>query len=228
MLTKKNISIYLAILFHLSGLIGILYTPYKEWFIGNTPLNLLLMTVLLVWNQQKPNRNFFYFILICFTVGMITEIIGVKTGILFGNYSYGAVLGMKWMGVPLLIGVNWFVIVFCCMVFMEKLHHWVKAKYLAEHMSPPHVTLETLSVIVDGAILATAFDWLMEPIAMKLDFWQWEGQDIPALNYACWFLTSCALIAVSRKLSFHKYNPFAVHLLVIQTFFFLTLRIFLT
>jgi len=228
MITKKNISIYLAILFHVSGLIGILYTPYREWFIGNTPLNLLLMAALLIWNQQKPNRDFIYFMLICFVTGMVTEMIGVNTGILFGNYAYGTVMGIKLMGVPLLIGVNWFVIVFCCLVLMEKMHHWVKAKYLAEEMSPPPAMLESLSVIVDGALLAMAFDWLMEPAAVELGFWQWEGQAIPALNYACWFLISSALIAFSRKLSFHKLNPFAVHLLVIQTLFFLTLRIFST
>lgn len=226
MITKKNISIYLAILFHVSGLIGILYTPYRDWFIGNTPLNLLLMVVLLIWNQQKPNRDFIYFMLICFVTGMVTEMIGVNTGILFGNYRYGTVMGVQLMGVPLLIGVNWFVIVFCCLVLMEKMHHWVKAKYLREQMAPPPALLEGLSVIVDGAILATAFDWLMEPAAIELGFWQWEGQSIPALNYACWFLISAGLIAVSRKLSFHKFNPFAVHLLVIQILFFLTLRIF--
>ncbi|TAH06721.1 MAG: carotenoid biosynthesis protein, partial [Sphingobacteriia bacterium] len=88
-INKINTSTFLALLFHVSGLIGILFSPYKEWFIQNTPVNLLVMTVLLFWNQQKINRLLLLFFAIAFTVGMVTEIIGVNTGFLFGNYSYG-------------------------------------------------------------------------------------------------------------------------------------------
>jgi len=67
----------------------------------------------------------------------------------------------------------------------------------------------------------------MEPAAVKLGFWQWESATIPTFNYICWFIISALLIWVSRKLKFQKRNDFAVHLLIIQTLFFLTLRIFL-
>ena len=225
--SKLNISAFLAILFHVSGVIGILFSPYSNWFIQNTPLNLLLMAGLLIWNQEKINKGFLVFTALCFITGMVTEMIGVNTGLLFGNYTYGTVMGIKWLGVPVLIGINWFVVVFCCLVLMEKLHQWVKDKYTADGLPAPPIRLETISVIADGAIMATCFDWLMEPVAVKLGFWQWHSETIPSLNYACWFLISCGLIAVSRKLDFSKTNTFAVHLLVIQTLFFLTLSLFL-
>ena len=46
-LTKQNISIGLIWLFHLSGIIGIIYTD-ESWFIKATPLNLLISFILLI------------------------------------------------------------------------------------------------------------------------------------------------------------------------------------
>ena len=121
-INKINTSTFLALLFHVSGLIGILFSPYKEWFIQNTSVNLLVMAVLLLWNQHKIDRYLILFFAITFSVGMVTEIIGVNTGRLFGNYAYGSVLGFKIAGVPLLIGLNWFVVIYCCIVIMEQMH----------------------------------------------------------------------------------------------------------
>ena len=225
--SKIQISTFLAILFHLSGVIGILFSPYSEWFIHNTPLNLLLMTILLIWNQQKINWQFILFFACCFLVGMVSEMIGVSTGILFGTYSYGKILGFKIAGVPLLIGLNWFVLVYSCIVLMEQIHEWVNHKYAAADIPLMPERLVNISIIIDGALLATFFDWIMEPAAVKLGFWQWESASIPTFNYTCWFIISALLIWVSRKFKFSKRNDFAVHLLMTQTLFFLTLRIFL-
>ena len=224
---KLGVSVFIALLFHVSGLIGILFTPYKDWFIQHTPFNLLIMAGLLVWNQSKPNKAFIIFITVCFLTGMIAEIIGVQSGWLFGEYAYGDVMGPKVFGVPLLIGINWFVLVFCCMIIIERLHVKMKQKYLENDLGGPPENLERLSIVVDGALLATTFDWIMEPVAVKLEFWKWEAPAIPIYNYICWFIISCFLIMVSRKFLFSKSNDFAVHLLIIQSLFFLTLRIFL-
>lgn len=224
---KLQISIFIALLFHVSGIVGILCSSYKDWFIKHTPFNLLLMVLLLIWNQSKPNKSFIIFIIICFLTGMIAEIIGVQTGLLFGDYAYGNLLGPKIFGVPLLIGVNWFVLVFCCIILMERLHDRMKQKYLENNLGEPSKKLERLSIIVDGALLATTFDWIMEPVAIKLEFWKWLSTDVPVYNYMCWFLISCILIMIYRKWFFLNNNNFAVHLLIIQSLFFLTLRIFL-
>lgn len=223
---KLSISAFIAILFHVSGLIGMLFTEHKEWFIANTPLNLLLMFLLLLWNQPKPNQFFFLFVLAAFLTGMGTEMIGVNTGKLFGCYQYGTVLGPHLNGVPWLIGVNWFVMVYSSGVIMHLAHEWVRRKYedSGTHLSP---NLVTLSLVVDGALLTVFFDWIMEPAAVHLGFWQWEGGEIPFFNYLCWFLISLALLLLFRKLRFEKANHFAVHLFIIQLLFFLTIRWYL-
>lgn len=227
----KNISKYqlataIAILFHLIGLVGFLFFDSNA-FNATTPLNLLLMCGLLFYTQQQKNTAFYIFFAICVVVGIGVEIIGTSTGLLFGNYSYGSVLGPGIKDVPFIIGVNWFIIMYCCGVtinlFLKKL-----TSKLAEQTGKPSQVIKVMSVVIDGATLAVFFDWLMEPVAVKLGYWQWLGNgEIPLLNYLCWFVVSVILLFIFEKLSFPKQNKFAVNLLLIQAMFFLLLRTFL-
>ena len=224
--TKNNIAVFIALLFHVSGAIGILLTPYANWFIGNTSLNLLLMVGLLIWTQTEKNLAFFGFMAICFVTGMGVEMIGVNTGRLFGSYQYGTVMGPKINGVPWLIGLNWFVLIFASGIVMTRLHDWIKEKSNSMDltMSP---LIEKFSLLIDGALLASFFDWIMEPVAIKLKYWNWKTEEIPDFNYFTWFVVSLVLLFVFTKLQFNKRNHFAIDLLIIQASFFLTLRNFL-
>ena len=61
---KKHSPIFLALLFHITGLIGILFTPYKDWFIYSVPIVLLIMFLLLSITQLKFFKAYigFFFI----------------------------------------------------------------------------------------------------------------------------------------------------------------------
>ena len=224
--TKFEIATAIAILFHSIGLIGLLFFD-KSFFLAATPFNLLLSCSLLIWTQTDKNINFFVFLLLCFAVGITVEVIGINTGILFGDYTYGEVLGFKVKQVPLLIGINWFIIIYCCGVSVNTL--LMKAiKRVAADTGKTPMALKALSVIVDGATLAIFFDWLMEPVAVKLGYWVWNGDgSIPIFNYICWFVISLLLLTVFHFAKFNKQNKFAVNLLLIQLMFFLLLRTFL-
>lgn len=216
----------IAVLFHVIGLVGFLFFSSTA-FVATTPLNLLLMAGLLFYTQPQKNTAFYIFFAICVVVGIAVEIVGTSTGILFGNYSYGTVLGPGIQNVPFIIGINWFIIMYCCGVTVHLFLQYITAR-LAEKTGKPSKTIQALSVVVDGATLAVFFDWLMEPVAVKLGYWQWHGNgEIPLLNYVCWFLISMALLFVFEKLSFSRQNKFAVNLLLIQALFFLLLRTFL-
>ena len=182
--------------------------------------NLLLMFLLILYTQQKLNLAFILFLLLCFTTGLIAEVIGVSTGYLFGNYHYGDTLGFKVRDVPLIIGINWFIVVYCCGITMHTFLN--KLSQNAEELQP-RPALKAASVILDGALLAVLFDWLIEPVAVKLGYWTWVGE-IPWLNYWCWFMISALLLIIFYKAGFPKHNKFAIHLLLIQAMFFLLLR----
>jgi len=223
-LSKYQVATAIAVLFHTVGFIGIVFFK-NSFIIQATPVNLLLMLVLLVWTQQEKNYLFWLFLLIAVAVGIAVEMIGVNTKLLFGEYNYGDVLGVKVKNVPLIIGVNWFIIIYCCGVSVHTLLVKAIDKVSAETATPP-MALKALSVIVDGATLAVFFDWLIEPVAVKLGYWKW-ADDIPFYNYLCWFIIAVALLAVFHFFKFNKHNKFAVHLLLIQVMFFLLLRTFL-
>ncbi len=224
--TKYQVATSIAVLFHAVGVIGILYFDEK-FFIQTTGINLLLMFVLLVWTQNEKNLFFLIFFAAVFFVGIIVEMIGVKTGSLFGDYTYGNVLGYKIGNVPVIIGFNWFLIIYCCGISIHTLLSKAIKRIASDTGTKPMV-LKAASVIVDGATLAVFFDWVMEPVAAKLGYWKWGGDGIaPGYNYLCWFMISMVLLALFHFSKFDKQNKFAVNLLMIQLMFFLLLRTFM-
>lgn len=222
--SKYQTATALAVLFHAIGLVGILFFD-KTFFINTTALNLLLMFLLIIYTQKNKNLFFFIFIAVAFIIGISVELIGTQTGLLFGNYEYGTVLGPTIKNVPWVIGINWFVVIYCCGISMKMLLNKITTNIDAD-VNTQRPILKTLSVIIDGATLAVVFDWLMEPIAIQLGYWKWNG-DIPVFNYACWFLVSLVLLLFFHFLKFDKENKFAVDLLLIQSMFFLLLRTFI-
>jgi putative membrane protein len=223
---KVAVATGIAILVHAVGLLGMVGIN-RAWFVSLTPVNLLLMSVLLVWTQERRNGNFFWFLLIAFATGMTVEIIGVNTGLLFGRYTYGDVLGPHLGGVPLVIGMNWFVVMVGAVSILNRIVSAALRRFLpSEGLVSATRFWPTESAA--AAMVAVFFDWIMEPAATILGLWTWGGDgSIPLFNYACWFLVSFILVSVMRTLRVHAYNPFAINLLLIQAVFFLFIRFFL-
>ena len=202
---KLNISIAIIWLFHISGLIGIIYSN-SSWFINATPLNLALSFLLVLINTEISYKTV-CLVFICFTVGMIAEIIGVNKGFIFGEYSYGSALGIKVFGVPVLIGINWCILVFTTGFISDKFfqNFWKK--------------------ILLGIFLMLSFDLVMEPVAPVLDFWTFKSGLASFQNYFGWSLVSFPL-----QFFYHKVNPkinglFPFHLFILQFLFFTILLI---
>lgn len=218
---KTQHATVVAIFFHFIGLAGLLWGDVAL-FNNATVLNLLLMLVLLVYSEGKPEKNWWRYLLLCFITGQSVEWIGVHTGWLFGNYAYGDVLGPKIWSVPLMIGVNWFIVMYGSAMLMKHLNSKISW--------PPTmaVWLKHLLIALDAACVAVLFDWIMEPVAVQLGYWHWGGNEvIPLFNYACWFGVSCLLQFTLFYIPVKNTNLFAVHLLLIQAMFFLILRTFL-
>lgn len=223
--TKTQIATAIAILFHAIGLVGMLIN--KDFFVATTWLNLLLMLGLILYTQQKINIGFCIFFIVCFVAGVFVEIVGTSTGYLFGQYEYGKMLGPTIRNVPFIIGVNWFIIMYCCGVAVFTVVERLSSRLEVVTGEKPKV-LKIVSIISDGAMVAVIFDWVMEPAAIKLGFWKWLGDgEIPSFNYLTWFGVSTILMAIFAFLKFEKQNIFAVHLLMIMAMFFMLIRTFL-
>ncbi|MFT5914171.1 MAG: putative membrane protein [Bacteroidia bacterium] len=176
-------------------------SPFDS-FASLTPCNLLLTCGILLFFHRDWNKSFLFFTLFCFLTGFFVEVGGVHTGIIFGEYSYGATLGWKFFDVPLIIGINWLVLVYSTGIILSKLRiaNWQKALLLG--------------------IIMTGIDILIEPVAIQLGFWSWSEMVIPTQNYIAWLMVSCLLGYLFFSLEFKKINPMAKWVLICQVLFF--------
>jgi putative membrane protein len=171
-ISTENRWIGLLLLFYFFGLLGISLAEYRDLFLPLTPLNLALTLFVFYRVNKDFSTTFFILSLLIFFIGFSVEAIGVLTGILFGSYSYGTVFGFKIFETPVMIGVNW--------LFLA----------LSSYGVVQYFTKKAICLIFIPAILMTALDFLVEPVAIKLGFWHWENDVIPLQNYLMWFITS--------------------------------------
>jgi len=170
---KKNISIFIIWLVHISGFLGMVFYDL-DFFAGFTSINLFLMSIIVFTNIKLTNKNQIFSLLLIFLVGMLSEFIGVNYGLIFGEYTYGNNLGFKLFGVPLLIGLNWVILTVICANI---------ASILIKNNS-------ILLMIILGTTLMLIMDFVMEPIAPKLDLWKFKNLVVPTSNYIGWLIIS--------------------------------------
>jgi putative membrane protein len=203
---KRGIAITIIILFHLVGLIGLLMPLSRSLFLQLVPYHLLLMSVVIIFTHQPLNKQFILFMLLIVALGFMAEWIGIHKAWLFGNYAYGDTLGIKVSGVPLIIGVNWFLLIYSAGVLMQRIR--LKNIWLR---------------IITGAIILVVLDMLIEPVAVRFNYWHWADNTIPVKNYICWFLLSGLLLFMFEEFGFKKQSMVGVVLLVAQFVFFAVL-----
>ena len=199
--TTSKISVFIIWLFHLCGMVGISYGN-KDFFLAFTPINLFISFVLLFVNQKQLESKELKSAFLIFFIGMVSEILGVNYGLIFGDYVYLDNLGVKILGVPVLIGVNWIILTF----ITGSLSSFIfKNKYVS---------------ILMGAILMIGLDLLIEPVAPLLGFWIFDLQKVPLQNYLGWFVIGMITQALFQFKIAEKELTFSTHLLIINTIFF--------
>ncbi|MBK0404231.1 carotenoid biosynthesis protein [Adhaeribacter sp. BT258] len=207
--TDKKLAFSAAILviFHAVGFLGLVFSGQSETYQNLTPLHLLLTNALLFLNHKNFNAAFFLFAWVTFLAGFLAEVLGVHTGLLFGNYVYGQALGFKLWNVPLLIGLNWVMLVYCIGITVR---NWTKKPWLA-------------TILAAGIMVL--LDHFIEPVAMRFDFWSWQNHQIPLQNYAGWLLLSLILQFYFQRSNVTKTNPLAPLVFGLQALFFIALNI---
>lgn len=195
-----------VIVWYLVGIAGFLIHPLRPLFQQLTPFGMVMAAVLLLYFQEPKNlKSWFVFAGIAL-LGFVAELIGVNTQRLFGVYTYGDTLGIKLWNTPLILGLNWLVLIYCIAAL---------SKNIRDNWYFP----------VIGAATMVAFDWIMEPVAIATGMWNWGGLDIPLKNYTDWFLISGFLFLMIRILKIEINNRIAGVLLIMQVIFFLVLNL---
>lgn len=209
---KERLALIVLLILHGVGLVGLL-TPFRPWIVALTPVHLVISTLLVLWGIGYKSPGFKWWFMLVILIGYSVELAGIKTGVIFGNYQYGETLGFKWMDVPVIIGLNWFLVSFGSFSLVSMI------KY----------DLPVFLRIILAALLCVGLDIFIEPIAIQLDYWQWDG-DIPLRNFIGWFAVSLiiqtiAFYGVKPSLKPHKLG---VAIWLIQLVFFVLLNVLLT
>ena len=203
------------------GLAGMLLPFSRELFMMITPLNLLFAALFLFWGRW-PARQVIFTGLFVAVASFFIEAVGTNTGKIFGVYSYGRTLGPALLNTPLIIGLNWFLLIYCTNVISRLL--WERLS-IGSELSRKGLP-ESMFVIVTGSLLMVVYDLFLEPAAMRLDMWSWECGVIPFRNYLGWFFFSVLFHTVIRLWGEEEPNRRVVPLFAVQVGFFAVIDIF--
>jgi len=191
--------------YYIIGYAGFSITYTYELFRRLTGFSILLSVVLMLLYHSNWSRKFIISSITIFIAGWIIEFTGTRTGFPFGNYEYSDLLSPLLAGVPLILGLNWFFLVY--------------SVFIISSFIPAGNTVRSLS----GALLMTAYDLLLEPFAMHTGMWIWEGNNVPVSNYISWFVLSFLFLRLMYINPPERENKLGIYIFVYQTAFFAAL-----
>lgn len=213
----EKIVIGLSIPFFLIGAIGHGVPLLYPYMLILTPFILLFFGILCAYTlTAEQGWKFLIWLSAVFLTSFFLEVLGVSTGLIFGNYNYGSVLGMHVLGVPPIIGFNW---VFVIAGFSRLVRR------------SPFVNTAVPAALA-AALLCVFFDIILEPLAVQLNYWSWDPvrfhvQGIPLQNYAAWFVIAFFSSLFLYRLPKPGSSRFCEFYVGIQTVFFILTRIIL-
>jgi len=192
----------IIIIFHLVGFTGFQFSETRPLFERLVPMNLLLSLGILVWFHKPKNRNWLAFAVTTTAMGYFIEVLGVQSGIIFGEYAYDSALGPKVWGVPPMIGINWLMLTYAAGIITKSF------------------PLNKIMQILLGACMMVCVDILIEPVAIEYNFWHWEKPEVPVQNYISWGIMAVVLLALFHRVPQKTHNPVAVIFFITQIMFF--------
>jgi bisanhydrobacterioruberin hydratase len=196
----------LVFIIYAVGIAGMTIPVTTDIFVRLIPAVLILsLAASLAFHRQPWDLKTIALLSAIVLLGWFIEAAGVETGIIFGNYTYGTALGLKLLKTPLLIGLNWLLLIYGTAAIAEFLH------------------LNNTGKILTASLLMVVYDLILEIAAPALGMWQFEGGTAPTRNYIAWFLVAALFHTILRVSGIKIINRVAPVIFVIQFIFFLAL-----
>lgn len=192
----------ILVLYYLVGMILFLAEGTRTIFSILTPLSLIMSFLAVLIYQPSWSPRLVLAFLAVFLAAIFTEILGVQTGVLFGEYVYGNALGIKILDTPLMIGLNWLILIYC-------------TSAIANHFFSKRIIR-----IVVGAGLMVVYDLVLEYVAPAMDMWSWQTRYPGIRNFLMWFLLAFIFHSLFQGLNLKIENRPARYLYLIQFLFF--------
>lgn len=199
-------SLILVAIIYLVGIVSVI-AGRAEGLMQLTVYNLIFAMAVLLYNAESIDFRYWIWFMVCAIAGFTLEVIGVQTALIFGEYSYGNILGAAGWGVPYIIGLNWSFLVFA-------------SAALVHHLK--------ITIVARAALAATImvlYDIFLEPVAIHYGFWEWGAGPVPLQNYLAWWIIAFFMLLGAFRFVPVLRNKAGVYLLGIQTLFFITIII---
>lgn len=199
-----KIAIPLAYAIGVAGItIKIGHSEYYSVAAFFVPLSFLVLMVF----HKPQNIKFLGSLGMIGFLGFTIEAIGTNTALVFGKYHYGQSLGIGLFGTPLNMAINWMMLIYL-VAFM--LQNWRVGNLVKSLVS---------------ASALTVFDWILEPVAIRLDMWIWDTGTPPLQNYIGWFLSSLIMFTFYYRFAPKSQNSLAFLFGVMHVLFFISLNL---
>lgn len=167
-----------------------LFQEVSQFIAGYLIIAIGIFSVLEVYKNVNIDQilRFISIILFIILISWVVELIGVKTGLIFGNYKYGSILQPQILGTPIPIGFAWISTLLGSYAITQIILKKINSKFV---------------ILIFTAFLMTLFDFMMEPAAIKLGYWYWESGTVPIQNYLAWFVIGFffALLFSTQKIN---------------------------
>jgi len=134
----------------------------------------------------------------------LLELVGVTTGIPFGEYEYAQSLGIKIVGVPLVVPIAWY------------------AMAIPVLMLARSISKRPAIILFFATVGLTSWDYLLDPWMVGEGHWNWANPEpslpglpgIPITNYIGWIISTFILFLILDRFPRRSYRPLSLPLMV--------------
>ena len=122
--------------------------------------------------------------------GLVAEAVGTATGVPFGDYTYADSLGLKVLGVPVVVPLPWAMMAYPCLLAGQRL-----------------ATARVPAALI-GAWTLASWDLFLDPQMVEAGHWTWAdptpalpgSPGVPISNYLGWLLVAVLMMAALQAL----------------------------
>lgn len=186
----------------------------RPLFLFILPLSLLFVFAAVLLHHKRWDTVFVLYGAGVMVISFFTEMAGVRTGLIFGSYTYLGSLGIKLYDTPLMIGVNWFMLTYCSAAIMS---------YASKRSGG---VIGSAVKITGGALLMLFYDFIAELVAPVMNMWEFTGTYPPVQNFVMWFVLALTFHIVLSALKIKATGKPAMALFGSQLVFFLLIYLY--
>ena len=160
--------------------------PYFSLFLQTCLLTLGLVVIKLITNRHKISYLMIFLILGIYA--LLIESVSIKTGFPYSKFVYKELMGLKILDI-----VPWSVFFVWPMLV-------ISAVSLSGQIFKKKIVIFFMS-----CILLMLLDFVFDPVATKLHFWDWQNgglyYDVPFTNFLGWILSSILSVGIVLQIS---------------------------